>query len=111
MAVVITVMLLIFKINKTTVIIYNLASSIFMVLLRNYSDMKRYNSTESYKEIREKYLVEYQVCSESLLGISRIIGYTVLFLISFSDNIIYFKSLLLIVTLCIILYAKELYKD
>ena len=105
------VMLLIFNINKTAVIIYNLASSIFMVLLRNYAEMKRYNSTENYKEIREKYLVEYQVCSETLLGISRIIGYTVLFIISFSGNIIYFKGLLLLVTLCIILYAKELYKD
>ena len=108
---ILSIMLLIFKIDKTTVIIYNLANSIFMVLLRNYSDMKRYNSTENYKEIREKYLVEYQVCSETLLGISRIIGYTVLFIISFSNNIIYFKGLLLLVTLCIILYAKELYKD
>ena len=107
----ISIMSLVFNINRTTVVIYNLANSIFMVLLRNYAEMKRYNSTETYKEIREKYLVEYQVCSETLLGISRIIGYMLLFMISFSNNIIYFKGLLLIVTLCILLYAKELYKD
>lgn len=106
-----SVILLVFKIDKFTVIIYNLVNSIFRVLLINYSDMKRYNSTEKYEEIKEKYLVEYQVCSETLLGISRIIGYIVLFIISFSNNIIYFKALLVIVMICILLYAKELYKD
>lgn len=106
-----SVITLVFKIDKFTVLIYNLANSIFRVLLINYSEMKRYNSTENYKEIKEKYLVEHQVCSETLLGISRIIGYIVLFIISFSDNIIYFKALLVIVTICILLYSKELYKD
>ena len=106
-----SVICLLFKIDKTTVIIYNLANSIFMVLLINYADMKRYNCTEGYKEIKEKYLVEHQVISETVLAISRILGYLTLFIISFSDNIIYFKILLLIVTLYIILYAKELYKD
>lgn len=108
---VISVICLLFRIDKTTVIIYNLVYSIFMVLLINYADMKRYNCTESYKEIKEKYLVEHQVLSESVLAVSRILGYLALFIISFLDNIICFKLLLLAVTICIVLYAKELYKD
>ena len=107
----ISVICLLLKINRTTVIIYNLVNSIFMVLLINYADMKRYNSTEDYKEIKEKYLVEHQVISEIALEVSRILGYSVLFLISLLNNIIYFKCLLLVVTICIMLYAKELYKD
>ena len=107
----ISVICLVLKINKTTVIIYNLVNSIFMVLLINYADMKRYNSTENYKEIKEKYLVEHQVISEIALETSRVLGYSVLFLISLLDNIIYFKGLLLLVTICIMFYAKELYKD
>lgn len=102
---------LLFEIDKTTVIIYNLVNSIFMVLLINYADIKRYSSTETYKEIKEKYLVEHQVLCESVLGVSRILSYTVLFIVSLLNNIIYFKILLLLATLCTILYAKELYKD
>lgn len=107
----VSVICLLFKINKTTVIIYNLVNSIFMVLLINYADMKRYNSAEDYKEIKEKYLVEHQVVSEIALEASRVLGYSVLFVISLLDNIVYLKILLIIVTICIMLYAKELYKD
>ncbi|MBE5820472.1 MAG: MFS transporter [Clostridiales bacterium] len=106
-----SVISLLFTINKTTVVIYNAVNSIFMILLINYAEMKRYNSAESYKEIKEKYLVEHQVVTETALGISRILGYFLLFVISILNNIIYFKILLVIVTICILLYAKELYKD
>ena len=106
-----SVIALVLKLNKITVIVYNLANCMFMVLLRNYALSKRYASIGNYEEVKEKFLVEHQVVSEIVLGISRTSGYVLLFIMSLFNNIIYFKITLLIVTIFIMLYAKELYKD
>ena len=91
----VSVIALVLKLNKITVIIYNLANCIFMVLLRNYALSKRYDSIGNYEEVKKKFLVEHQVVSEIVLGISRTFGYVFLFIMSLLNNIVYFKITLL----------------
>lgn len=55
--------------------------------------------------IIKDYLAEHQVVSEISLNVARIIGYTILFVISLFNNIIYFKILLVFVSIIIIYYA------
>ena len=104
------VILLLFNISKTTVIIYNLINSVFLILLINNAEEKRYSIINADKIITKDYLAEHQVISEISLNISRIIGYIILFAISFLNNIIYFKMLLILVSIAIIYYARLMIK-
>lgn len=104
------VLLLLFNINRVTVIIYNLITSIFLVLLINNAEEKRYSIINNDKIIIQDYLAEHQVISEISLNIGRIIVYTVLFATSFLNNIIYFKILLAFVSIAIVCYARLMIK-
>lgn len=104
------VILLLFNISKVTVIIYNLINNIFLIVLVNNAEEKRYNIINDYKIITKDYLAEHQVISEVSLNIARIIGYTVLFAISFLNNMLYFKILLICVSIVIIYYARLMIK-
>lgn len=108
--IVLSVLLLLFNINKITVIIYNLINSIFLILLINNAEEKRYSIINEDKIIIKDYLAEHQVISEISLNISRIIGYIILFIISLFNNIIYFKLLLIFITIGIIYYSKLMVK-
>lgn len=108
--IILSVTLLLFKIDKTTVIIYNLINSVFLILLINNAEEKRYSIINNDKLIFQNYLAEHQVVSEISLNISRIIGYIILFMISYFNNIIYFKILLVLVTIAIIYYASLMMK-
>jgi len=105
-AMVISVFLLLIDINKTTIIIYNLCNSIFLVLLINTADTKCYDIINEDKKVSEDYIVEHQVTWQIILNISRIAGYLVLFVASLFNNMIVFKLLLLIVTTVIVAYSK-----
>lgn len=107
---VLSVLILFFNINKATVIIYNLITNIFLVLLINNAEEKRYNIINDDSKIIQEYLEEHQVISEISLNISRILGYIVLFAISFLNNILYFKLLLVIVSISIIFYSTLMIK-
>ena len=107
---VLSVVLLLFDISKTSVIIYNLITSVFLILLINNAEEKRYNVIENEKKIKQDYLVEHQVIAELYLNASRIIGFFILFGISFLNTILYFKILLVFVTLAIIRYAGLMVK-
>ena len=104
------VILLLFNISKITVVIYNLINSVFLILLINNAEEKRYSIINADKIITQDYLAEHQVISEISLNIARIIGYTILFVISFLNNIIYFKILLAFVSIAIIYYARLMIK-
>lgn len=105
---VISVLTLFIDINKISVILYNLCAGIFLVLLRNTAQSRRYTIIDSIEEIRKDYLVEHQVFSEVSLNVTRIIGYGVLFFASLFNNIIIFKMLLFLVIVVILLYSKLL---
>lgn len=103
-----SVIFLIFNLNKGTILLYHFSSAIFLVLLRNAGDTKRYEIVNEDLKIEKDYLVEHQVICEVYLNISRILGYFILFIVSLFHQIIFFKLLLAFVTGIVILYAQKL---
>ena len=104
------ILVLLFNINKVTVIIYNLITNIFLIVLINNAEEKRYSIINDDKKIVQDYLAEHQVISEISLNFSRIIGYIILFAFSLLNDITYFKILLAIVSVSIILYSRLMIK-
>lgn len=72
----------------------------------NNAEEKGYAIVNSDKKIESEYLVEHQVISELSLNISRIIGYSLLFIVSLFNDIIYFKLLLVVIIIVIVVYSK-----
>lgn len=105
-AMLISVLLLLFDISKLTIIIYNLCNSIFLVLLLNTAETKSYDIINKDEKVVKDYIVEHQMVWQISLNISRIIGYLVLFVASLFNNMLIFKLLLLAVTILIIFYTK-----
>lgn len=105
-AMVISVLLLLFDINKTSIIIYNICNSVFLVLLLNTAETKSYDIINEDEKVINDYIVEHQITWQIALNISRILGYIVLFVASLFNNMTVFKILLFLVTLVIIIYSK-----
>ncbi|HJJ04074.1 MAG TPA: MFS transporter [Clostridiaceae bacterium] len=105
-----SVLLLLINISKPTIIIYNICTAIFLVILSNTGDTKRYEIVSENEIVVKDYIVEHQVVCEAILNITRIIAYILLFVISLFNNIILFKILLLLVTIVILIYSKLLIK-
>lgn len=106
--VVLGVLGLILNINKTTLIIYNFTYSITVYILEVMFKIK---ADDIVKENNiEKWLVEYHTFTEGLMEIGRIIGFILMLLVGLLNNVIYFKLLLLIVTISIPIYARIMYK-
>lgn len=105
-----SVLLLLINISKPTIIIYNVCTAIFLVILSNTGDTKRYEIVSENEIVVKDYIVEHQVVCEVILNITRIIAYILLFVISLFNNIVLFKILLLLVTIVILIYSKLLIK-
>lgn len=105
-----SVLLLLTNISKPTIIIYNVCTAIFLVILSNTGDTKRYEIVSENETVVKDYIVEHQVVCEVILNITRIIAYILLFIISLFNNIVLFKILLLLVTIVILIYSKLLIK-
>ncbi len=105
-----SVLLLLINISKPTIIIYNVCTAIFLVILSNTGDTKRYEIVSENEIVVKDYIVEHQVVCEAILNITRIIAYILLFIISLFNNIVLFKILLLLVTIVILIYSKLLIK-
>lgn len=105
-AMVISVLLLLFDINKISIIIYDVCNSVFLVLLLNTAETKNYDIINEDEKVINDYIVEHQITWQIVLNISRIVGYIVLFVASLFNNMIVFKILLFLVTLIIIVYSK-----
>lgn len=105
-AMVISVLILLFDINKISIIIYNLCNSVFLVLLLNTAETKSYDIINEDSKVIKDYIVEHQITWQIAINIVRITAYIVLFLVSLVNNMILFKILLLFVTGVIIVYTK-----
>lgn len=105
-----SMLLLLINISKPTIIIYNICTAIFLVILSNTGDTKRYEIVSENEIVVKDYIVEHQVVCEAILNITRIIAYILLFVISLFNNIVLFKILLLLVTIVILIYSKLLIK-
>lgn len=105
---VLSVLGLLIGINKVTVIIYNLVNSILITILTNIKTTERYNCLNI--EGLENDKIEHQSMYEISLAAGRIVGYIELLIVGLLNEIIYFKLLLLVVTLTLIPNSINLYK-
>ena len=103
---IISVILLLFNINKISIIIYNLCNSVFLVLLMNTAETKSYSIVNEDKKVIDDYIVEHQIIYQIALNIARISAYIVLFIVSLFNNMFVFKILLFLVTIVIVVYAR-----
>ncbi len=99
---------LLLNINKITLIIYNFTYSITVYILEVMFKIKTDNIVIEYNI--EKWIVEYHTFIDCFMELGRIIGFLLMLIIGLLNNIIYFKALLLIVTVSIPIYAKTMYK-
>lgn len=107
---IISLITLLIDINKYTVIIYNLFNSLFLILLINSAETKRYEIITKDKKASNNYIVEHQILSEICLNIARILGYIVLLVASILNKPIIFKIMLIIITIIIVIYSYLLIK-
>lgn len=109
---ILSVLGLIYSINKVNVIIYNICNAIFVSILTSIKNTQRYNCMN--KEELQENLIEHQSVYEIALALGRIIAYIALLVVGILNDIIYFKILLIIVTLLMIpnsIYAYKIEKE
>lgn len=98
---------LLFYIDRSTLIIYNFTYTISICILDAIYNTKK---GDLVKECNiEKWNVEYVMVNGLLADISRIIGFTLMLIVGFINNIVMFKILLFFVALCVPLYSKLLF--
>ncbi len=105
---VISVISLLINIGKLELILYNFVSSIFIIILEVIFNIERFNNFDN--GIQEKYIIENQIFINIIMQIGRIIGYILLLIASILNNIIYFKCILLLATICIPIYSFYMYQ-
>lgn len=99
-------LILVFDINKSSVIFYNLCQSIFIVIISNIANFERYNTITDLG--LTEYISEHQALCEVFLAFGRMVAYSALLIVSFFTSPIAFRILLLLLTLCLIPYAKHI---
>lgn len=104
----ISVTSLILNIGKIELIIYNFISNSFIVILEVIFNIERFNNIEN--GVEEKYIIENQTFIIMIMQIGRIVGYGLLLIASILKNIIYFKIVLLLATICIPIYSLYMYR-
>lgn len=106
--VVLGVICLIVDINKITLIIYNFTYNITIYILEVMFKIKADDVVKEYNI--EKWIVEYHTFTEGFMEIGRITGFSLMLIAGILNKIFYFKLLLLMVTICIPIYAITMYK-
>lgn len=99
---------LIFNISKTTLIVYNFAYSITIYILEVMFKIKSDDIVKEYKI--EEWIIEYHTFIEWFMDLGRIVSLLLMMIVGLLNNIIYFKVLLLIITISIPVYARIMYK-
>lgn len=107
--VVIGVIGLLINISKTSLVIYNFC---YMVTFCIFDVVYNTRKGDLVKECKiDKYREEYIGYTSIGIGIGRIIGYVLMLIVSFTSNIIYFKILLVVVTLFAPIYCYLIVKS
>ena len=104
----ISVISLVISLGKIEVVIYNIISYSFIIILEILFNIERFNNKKN--NVNEEFYIESQIFINMIMQIGRVSGYGLLFIIGLSNNIIYFKTLLLITTLIIPLYSYYMYQ-
>lgn len=98
---------LVLDINKITLIIYNFVYTISICVLGVIYDTKK---GDLVKECNiEKWKTEWVIYVELFIATGRILGYILMLIAGIFNNIIFFKILLIIVTLFVPIYTKLMY--
>jgi len=99
---------LIFNISKPALILYNFIYNITIYILEVMFKIKADDVVKEY--CIQNWIVEYHTFIEGFMDIGRITGFILMLIIGLINNIIYFKLLLFIVTICIPIYSIIMYK-
>lgn len=103
---ILSILLIVFKVDKFTIIIYNLSAGLFLIILKNIADAKRFVIIDKIQEAKKDYLVEYHTLVELYVNLTRIFAYIILFISSFFNSMAPSNILLIILTILIYIYYK-----
>ncbi len=93
---------MLFSINKTTVVLYNLVYYTFMEILLSITEIRLFDYSNK-PPFKEEYNTEYFIFRELFLNIGRVLGYVILLFVGFMHNMEYLKFLFFAVTIALIL--------
>lgn len=105
--------LMLYSINMTTIIIYNIVYYIFIKMVLSITDIRLFdysNQPPFDKELNS----EYFTFRELFLNLGRVFGYIILLIIGISHNLDYLKFLFLFITIAlitIIIISKTINKE
>lgn len=97
--------LLLFSINITTIILYNIVYYIFIKIVFSISEINLFdysNKPPFNKELN----VEYFIFREIFLNLGRVLGYVILLIIGLTHNLEYLKIFFLCMTIALIITIK-----
>ena len=98
---------LVISIEKNTLIIYNFACTVSLCIFDAIYNTQKGNLIEECQI--QKRNVEHILLTSFFINLSRFIGFTLILIVGIINNIVIFKLLLLIIALCVPLYAKMMY--
>lgn len=107
--IVIGVIGLILDINKMTLIIYNFVYTVSICILGVVYDTKKGNLVKECNI--ENWKVEWVIYVGLFIALGRIVGYILMLIASIFNDILIFKTLLIIVTLFTPIYTKLIYDE
>lgn len=99
---------LLFDINKTTIIIFNVLCTISMLVPDNLNAQRRMGIVRVTKKL--KYALEHNIIAEITLNIGRVISYSVLLIASFSNSMNIYKILLIVNLVIVCVYCFVIHK-
>lgn len=105
LSIIISFILLLFSINMTTIILYNIVYYVFIKIVYSITEIHLFdysNKPPFDKELN----VEYFIFREIFLNIGRIIGYIILLIVGFTHNLEYLKIFFLCMTIALIIIIK-----
>lgn len=103
---------MLFSINKTTIILYNLVYYTFMEMLLSITEIRLFDYSNR-PPFEEKYNTEYFIFRELFLNIGRVLGYVILLFVGFMHNIEYLKFLFFVASIAlmlVIILSKDISK-
>ena len=104
--VMVSVIGLLLNISKATLIIYYFTYSITICIIDTAFNTKKGDLIKNYDI--EKYNVEYVMMCETFTEIGNVFGFTLMLIAGFVGDIVSFKLLLLLITLCVPVFTKLL---
>jgi len=103
-AIIIGMIPLMFSINIYTVIIYHIIFSIFVELLNSITQVRLFDYSNKI-EFKTALNTEYFMFREFYINSGRIVGYSILLFIGLTNNLVYLKVFLFLITLLLIYIA------